>query len=90
MSVEDPERLNDLMELGLLVSCKDNIYPCKILKDKIAQETTEEEVLESEKAQVVGNDLTVAEVKEKLDEKEIKYDKRLSKEKLIKLLEEAE
>lgn len=47
-------------------------------------------MLESEKAQVVGNDLTVAEVKEKLDEKEIKYDKRLSKEKLIKLLEEAE
>lgn len=80
--VEDAERLHDLMELELLEFCNDNISPYKTLKDKIEEEKNTEAV--------DTEDLMIEEIKQNLDKKGIKYDKRLSKEKLVKLLEEAE
>lgn len=35
--IEDKERLNDLMELELLIPSKDNISPAKTLKEKVTK-----------------------------------------------------
>ena len=84
--IEDESRKTELLERGLVAEAVPQVLE-KVegteLKGKEAETgyKTVEADIES---------LAVAEIKTKLEEKGIKYDKRLSKEKLAKLLEEAE
>lgn len=84
LEVEDENRKNELLARGMVAEAVPQVLKA------VSEENGGEEDNESENIGNGEEELTVEEIKQKLDEKGIKYDKRLSKGKLIKLLEEAE
>lgn len=93
LEVEDEDRKNELLARGMVVEAVPKILKSVSEENKDGNsesETAEEVAEEVSEVEEVKEEETIEEIKQKLDEKGIKYDKRFGKEKLIKLLEEAE